>query len=65
MKTLSQHNNDTLAAKVAARKLAAKAGVQCDKCFTEMEYRDKIARHDAPKRVVCPNCNHWGWKEEE
>jgi RNase P subunit RPR2 len=62
MKTLEQHNKDLREKR--KRKTEQKAGVLCDKCETEMIYKDNSVLRSSPpmRRVICLECGFEGKK---
>lgn len=63
MKTLEQHNKDLREA-LRRRKRDKLAGVLCDKCKTQMVYKDDRTLASSPpkRRVMCPDCEYEGTK---
>ena len=61
---LAEHNKRRIDMRDRDLGMRFKAGVACDKCGTEMVYPDLVVYPtEPPKReVVCPKCNHRGYK---
>ena len=61
MKTLEDHNKEM---RKSRQKKPKEAGVLCDKCKTQMVYKDNCVLRSLPpkRRVICPECSHEGYK---
>ena len=62
---LSEHNEEMGERRREAEKKAHLAGVECDKCETEMHLRNPgwaNASYPPSQWVICPNCGHTGLK---